>query len=103
VSTHFLATPLGKKSLSAAMAGNKEVASKIDPKNIIDAEYDDVPEEHRKALEDQIKALEAEYKKQLDTCFRKTRQDVIEKEIRHADSLAANFVYHYIYIRKRIY
>ena len=63
------------------MVGNKEDASKIDPKNIIDAEYDDVPEEHRrKPLEDQIKAFEAEYKKQLASCFRKTRQGVIQKQ-----------------------
>ena len=74
-------TPLGKKkSLSAAMAGNKEDTSMIDPKNVIDAEYDDVPEEHGKALKDQIRAFEAEYKKQLASCFRKTRQGVIEKE-----------------------
>ena len=39
-----MATPLGKKKpLSAAMADDIVDASKIDPEDIIDAEYDDIP------------------------------------------------------------
>jgi len=34
-----------KKSLSAAMADDIVDASKIDPEDIIDAEYEDIPEE----------------------------------------------------------
>ena len=49
---HILATPLGKKKpLSAAMADDIVDASKIDPEDIIDAEYDDIPEERRKQFE----------------------------------------------------
>jgi hypothetical protein len=69
------------------MAGNKEDASKIDPNNVIEAKYDEVPEEYRKALEAQLKAFEAElkafeaeYKRQLVSCFGKTQHGVIEKE-----------------------
>ena len=62
------------------MAGNKEDASKIDPNNVIEAKYDEVPEEYRKALEAQLKAFEAEYQRQLASCFGKTRHGVIEKE-----------------------
>ena len=49
---HILATPLGKKKCSsAAMAGDMLDASKIDSEDIIDAEYDDIPEEHHQAFE----------------------------------------------------
>jgi len=52
VSTYFLVTPLGKKKPSPTdMAGEKEDKSMIDPTNIIDVEYGDVPEDHRLALE----------------------------------------------------
>ena len=37
------------------MADDIVDASKIDPKDIIDAEYDDKPEESRKQLEAQLK------------------------------------------------
>jgi hypothetical protein len=43
-----------KKSSSAAMAGDMLDASKIDSEDIIDAEYNDIPdipEEHRQAFE----------------------------------------------------
>ena len=49
---HILATPLGKKkSLSAAMADDIIDASEIDPEDIIDVEYDDIPEERHKQFE----------------------------------------------------
>ena len=48
----LLAAPLGKKkSLSATMADDIVDASKIDPEDIIDAEYDDIPEERCKQFE----------------------------------------------------
>ena len=47
-----MATPLGKKkSSSVVMSGDLVDASKIDPKDIIDAEYDDIPEERCKQFE----------------------------------------------------
>jgi len=49
---HILATPLGKKKpLSAAMADDIVDASKIDPEDIIDAKYDDIPKERRNQFE----------------------------------------------------
>ena len=48
-STYFLATPLGKKkSSSATMADDIVDASEIDPEDIVDVEYDDIPKECRK-------------------------------------------------------
>ena len=42
--------------------------SKIDPKNTIDPEYDEIPEDQRQALEIKLKELEAEAKKKLISC-----------------------------------
>ena len=53
---HILATPLGKKKpLSAAMADDIVDASKLDPEDIIDVEYDDIPEERCKQFEAQFR------------------------------------------------
>ena len=47
-----MATPLGtNKPSSAAMAGEKGDASKVDPKNVIGTEYGDVPKDQRNTLE----------------------------------------------------
>ena len=48
VSTHFLATPLGKKEW--AIMANKMDGSEVDPRNIINADFGDAPEEDRKAF-----------------------------------------------------
>ena len=64
-STYFLVTPLGRnknKSLSAAMA------SKVDPSNVIDVKYDDIPEEDRKAFEAKLKQQHEEARKKLLSC-----------------------------------
>ena len=54
--------------------------SKIDPKNTIDPEYDEIPEDQRQALEIKLKELEAEAKKKLISCYGKTRRGVIQME-----------------------
>ena len=67
-----MATPLGKKkSLSAAMADDIVDESKIDPKDIIDAEYDDIPEECRKQFEVQLKKKREEATRRLLACYEK--------------------------------
>ena len=71
-------TPLGKKkSSSTDMAEDR---SKVDPKNIIDAQYDDVLEDQRQVFEIKLKELEADSRKRLISCYGKTQQGVIEKE-----------------------
>ena len=54
--------------------------SKIDPRNIDNPEYDEIPEDQRQALEIKLKEIEAEAKKKLISCYGKTRQGVIQKE-----------------------
>jgi len=96
-----LATPLGKKKSSIEMAGKEENKSLIDPKKVIDAEYDDVPEEHRQALEAQLKAFETEYKKELASCFRKTRQGLIKRDKFVMPTFISNFIYFQYELCKR--
>jgi len=69
-----------KKSLSAAMADDIVDASKIDPEDINDAEYDDIPEERRKQFEAQLKKEQEEATRRLLACYERTRQGVIKKE-----------------------
>ena len=57
-----------------------EDQSKINPRNTIDPEYDEIPEDQRQALEIKLKEIEAEAKKKLISCYGKTRQGVIQKE-----------------------
>ena len=71
-------TPLWKKKSSSANMA--EDNSKIDPRNIVDLEYDENPEDQCQALEIKLKELEAEAKKKLISCYGKTRQGVIQKE-----------------------
>ena len=53
-----MATPLVKqKPSSADMVGEKEDGAKVDPKNIVDIKYDDLPEEQCQALEVQLKEI----------------------------------------------
>jgi len=79
-STYFLATPIGKnKSASAAMAGNKTDASKVDLSNVINVKYDDIPEEDRQAFEAQLKQQEEEAIKNLLSCYGRTRNEVVKK------------------------
>jgi hypothetical protein len=67
---YFLATPLGKKkSLSASIAGEDQDKSKVDSKNIIDAQYDDVPEDKRQAREAYFKEYEVECRRKMASCF----------------------------------
>ena len=76
-----MATPLGnKKSLSAAIADYFVDASKIDPEDIIDAEYDDIPVERRKQFEAQLKKEQEEATRRLLACYERTRQGVVQKE-----------------------
>ena len=74
--TYFLVTPLGKnknKTSSATMAG------KVDPANVIDVNYDDIPEADYLAFEEKLKLQQEEAKKNLLSCYRKTRNEVIKK------------------------
>ena len=57
-----------------------EDQSKINPRNTIDPEYDDILEDQRQALEIKLKEIEAEAKKKLISCYGKTRLGVIQKE-----------------------
>jgi hypothetical protein len=71
---------MGKnKSASAAMAGNKTDASKVDPCNVINVKYDDIPEEDRQAFEAQLKQQEEEARKNLLSCYGRTRNEVVKK------------------------
>ena len=54
--------------------------SKIDPRIIDNPEYDEIPEDQRQALEIKLMEIEAEAKKKLISCYKKTRQGVIQKE-----------------------
>jgi len=84
---HILATPLGKKkSSSAAMAGDVADASKIDPEDIIDAEYDNIPEKCRMQFEAQLKREHEEATRRLLACMLRedsARRDP-EARIHHA-------------------
>ena len=62
------------------MADDIVDASKIDPKDIIDAEYDDKPEESRKQFEAQLKKEQEEATRRLLACYERTRQGMIKKE-----------------------
>jgi hypothetical protein len=78
MSTHFFATPLGKKQTSSsAMAGEDHDKAKVDPKNMIGTEYDDVLEDKRQALEAYIKEYEVDCKRRMASCFGKARQGVV--------------------------
>jgi len=78
---HILAIPLGtKKSSSAAMADDMIDASKIDPEDIIDAEYDDIPEERRKQFEAQLKKEQEEATRRLLACYERARQGMVQKQ-----------------------
>ena len=71
---------MGKnKSASAAMAGNKTDASKVDPSNVINVKYDDILEEDRQAFEAQLKQQEEVARKNLLSCYGRTRNEVVKK------------------------
>ena len=71
---------MGKnKSASAAMAGNKTDASKVDLSNVINVKYDDIPEEDRQAFEAQLKQQEEEAINNLLSCYGRTRNKVVKK------------------------
>ena len=55
-------------------------ASEIDPEDIIDVEYDDIPEEHCKQFEAQLRMEQEEAMRRLLACYERTRQGVIKKE-----------------------
>jgi len=57
-STYFGDSTGEEESTSVNMAD--EGASKIDPENIVDIKYDDLPEELRQAFEAQLKQWEEE-------------------------------------------
>ena len=81
-STYFLATPLGtqEQSTSVPMAGEKGDASKVDPANTININYEDLPEDHRLKFEADLKHQNEEIKARMLAFYGKTRQGVIEKE-----------------------
>ena len=62
------------------MADDIVDASKIDPKDIIDAEYDDIPVERRKQFEAQLKKEQEEATRRLLAYYERTRQGVVQKE-----------------------
>ena len=62
------------------MADDKLDASKIDPEDIIDAEYDDIPEEHRKQFEAQLKKEQEEATRRLLACYERARQGMVQKQ-----------------------
>ena len=69
-------TPLERnknKSLSATMA------SKVDPSNVIDIKYDDIPEEDRKAFEAKLKQQQEEAMKNFLSCYGRTQNEVVKK------------------------
>ena len=78
INIYFLATLLeNKKPSSTNMDDGDQDA---DPMNIIDIKYNELPEEQRRALETQLKEIEAESKKRLVSCFGRPWQGVVEKE-----------------------
>ena len=57
-STYFLATPIGtKKSSSVSMAGEDQDKFKVDPEDVIDAPYNNIPKKQRQTLEPISKSL----------------------------------------------
>jgi len=59
------------------MAGDIVDASKIDPEDIINAEYNDIPEERHKQFEAQLKKEQEEATRRLLACYERTRQGVV--------------------------
>ena len=55
------------------------MAGKVDPANVIDVNYDDIPEADYLAFEEKLKLQQEEAKKNLLSCYRKTRNEVIKK------------------------
>jgi hypothetical protein len=62
------------------MAGEEHDKTKVDPKNVIGLEYDDVPEDKHQTLEAHLQEYTEECKRRMVSCFGKTRQGVVEKE-----------------------
>ena len=62
------------------MAGEKVDPSKVDPSNIININYEDLPEEQRQKFEADLKRQNEEIKARMLACYGKTRQGVVEKE-----------------------
>ena len=84
---HILATPQGtkKKSSSANMA---EDNSQIDPRNIDNPEYNEIPEDQRQALEIKLKESQEEVDLMLWEDWTRCRS---KGEIRPADSLIYSY------------
>ena len=62
------------------MADDIVDASKIDPEDIIDAGYDDIPEEQHQAFEAQIKHEQEKSMRRFLSCFERTQQGMVQKE-----------------------
>ena len=62
------------------MADDIVDASKINPEDIINVEYDDIPEEPRKQFEAQLRIEQEEATRRLVACYERTRHGVIKKE-----------------------
>ena len=62
------------------MAGEKGDASKVDPANTININYEDLPEEQRLKFEADLKQQNKEIKARMLACYGKTQQGVIEKK-----------------------
>jgi hypothetical protein len=81
VSTHFLATPLGRiLSVNQLNLSSSDISSEIDLKNVIMMTLEEVPKEqckafeaHRHATEERRKAEEALELQEFLACFKKER------------------------------
>ena len=59
----------------------KTDAAAIDPKNIIEVKLDDLSEEDRRQLEQELEEEKADWMKQKLACFQKTRNGTLKKVI----------------------
>ena len=62
------------------MADDIVDASKINPEDIINVEYDDIPEEQHQTFEAQIKHEQEKAMRRFISCFERTQQGVVQKE-----------------------
>jgi len=61
------------------MANEDQDNAKVDPKNVVSVEYNDISEEERQVLEAHLKEFEVEYKRMIASCYGRTWQCMVEK------------------------
>jgi len=61
------------------MANEDQDNAKVDPKNVVSVEYNDISEEQRQVLEAHLKEFEVEYKRMIASCYGRTWQCMVEK------------------------